>query len=225
VPAVTLRARTLAVALAATALTGMGARGLLASPPTTPRSSAIPAARTPGPRSTTAGLPTGFAPTEAGAVAAAATYLRQGQRLLDRSTADRLAALRAIASSAAANGYPTQVSAELAELDGIAARGQGHLTWAVSVLATRVDAYRAGRARVSIWRVGVLSVTGLVAPLAEWTTVDDELVWERGDWKVWAETQTPGPTPAPHPDARPSTPGQLQAALAGFTRYPGPDPL
>ena len=223
-PAVTLQARTLALTLVATAVTGMGARGLVASP--TPVAPPIrSAASAPGPRSTTAGMPTGFARNQPGAVAAATTYVRQGQRLLDLPATDRLSALQAITSRDGAAGYFAQVSAQLAELDGIDARGQGHLTWDVSVLATRVDAYSAERARISIWRVGVLSLTGLVAPIAEWTTVDDELVWERGDWKIWAETQTPGPTPAGHPDARPSTPGQLQAALAGFTRFPGPDPL
>ncbi|HEY5164566.1 MAG TPA: hypothetical protein VIJ44_01315 [Acidimicrobiia bacterium] len=222
---VTLGTRTLVLALAATAITGMGARGLIASPQTPPRTTAATAAKTPGPRSTTSGMPTGFARNEPGAIAAATSYVRQGQHLLDLPTADRTPALQVIASLDGANGYVAQVTAELAELDGIEARGQGHLTWDVSVLATRVDAYNAQRARISIWRVGVLSVTGLVAPLAEWTTVDDELVWERGDWKVWAETQTPGPTPAGQPDARPSTPTQLHSALAGYTRYPGLDPL
>jgi hypothetical protein len=225
VPTVTLRTRTLAVALAATAITGMGARGLITSPAPTSRTTAATRTTATGPRSTTAGMPTGFARNASGAVAAATAYLRQGQHIFDRMPADRTTALDAIASRAGATGYLAQVSAELDELDGIAARGQGHLTWDVSVLATRVDAYSAQRARISIWRVGVLSVTGLVAPLAEWTTVGDELVWERGDWKIWAETQTPGPTPAGHPDARPSTPMELQAALAGFTRFPGPDPL
>jgi hypothetical protein len=224
-PTVTLRRRTLVLALAVTAITGMGARGLVATPQTRPGTTVVTAARPPGPRSTTSGLPTGFARNEPGAIAAATSYVRQGQHLFDLPTADRTAALQAIASLDGANGYVTQVTAELAELDGIEARGQGHLTWDVSVLATRVDAYNAQRARVSIWRVGVLSVTGLIAPLAEWTTVDDELVWERGDWKVWAETQTPGPTPAGQPDARPSTPTQLHTALAGYTRYPGLDPL
>ncbi len=222
---VTLRTRTLVLALAATAITGMGARGLIASPQTPPRTTVASAAKTSGPRSTTSGMPTGFARNEPGAIAAATSYVRQGQHLLDLPTADRTPALQVIASLDGANGYVAQVTAELAELDGIEARGQGHLTWDVSVLATRVDAYNAQRARISIWRVGVLSVTGLVAPLAEWTTVDDELVWERGDWKVWAETQTPGPTPAGQPDARPSTPTQLHSALAGYTRYPGLDPL
>jgi hypothetical protein len=224
VATVTLRTRTLVLALAGTAITGIGARGLV-SPPTPPRTTVATAATTPGPRSTTAGMPTGFAHNKPGAIAAATSYVRQGQHLFDLPTADRIPAVHAIASLDGANGYVAHVSAELAELDGIAARGQGHLTWDVSVLATRVGAYNAQRARISIWRVGVLSVTGLVAPLAEWTTVDDELVWERGDWKVWAETQTPGPTPAGHPDARPSTPTELQAALAGYTRYPGLDPL
>jgi hypothetical protein len=224
VPAVTLQMRTLALTLVATAVTGMGARGLVASPtPALPPTRS--AASAPGPRSTTAGMPTGFARTRPGAVAAATTFVRQGQRLLDLAATDRMPALQAITSRDGATGYLAQASAQLAELDGIEAHGQGRLTWDVSVLATRVDAYSAERARVSIWRVGVLSLTGLIAPIAEWTTVDDELVWERGDWKVWAETQVPGPTPAGHPDARPSTPGQLQAALAGFTRFPGPDPL
>ncbi len=107
----------------------------------------------------------------------------------------------------------------------MAARGHGHVTWDVSVLATRLDAYTAPRSRVSIWRVGVLSVAGLTSPLAEWTTVTYELVWEQGDWKVWSETQTPGPTPMGHPEARLSNPDQMEAALAGFTRYPGPDPF
>jgi hypothetical protein len=93
------------------------------------------------------------------------------------------------------------------------------------VLAWRLDAYTPDRSRVSVWRVGVLSVAGLTAPLAEWTTVVYELVWERGDWRIWSETQTPGPTPRGHPSESPSTPDQLRTALAGFTRYPGPDPL
>jgi len=47
------------------------------------------------------------------------------------------------------------------------------------------------------------------------------LVWERGGWRIWSETQTPGPSPMPHPEATPSTPEELQGALAGFVRYPG----
>lgn len=222
--AVTLRPRTLALTLGVSTLVGVGARGLITAPPPATRT-APTVVMTPGPRTETAGVMTGFARSPAGAVAAASTYVRQGQRIFDLPAVDRTAALQTIASHAATNGYVAQESAQLAELDGIAERGQGHLIWDVSVLATRADAYTAARARVSIWRVGVLSVAGLTAPLAEWTTVAYELVWERGDWKVWSETQTSGPTPIGHPDAHPSTPDELATALAGFVRYPGPDPL
>ena len=76
-----------------------------------------------------------------------------------------------------------------------------------------------------MWRVGVLSVDGLTNPLSEWTTVIYELVWERADWRIWSETQTAGPTPTVHPADSPSAPEQLSTDLAGFTRYPGPDPV
>ncbi len=88
-----------------------------------------------------------------------------------------------------------------------------------------LDAYTSSRALVTVWRVGILSISGLTAPLAEWTTDAYELVWERGDWRIWSETQTPGPTPLAHPSETPSTPEQLRTALAGFTRYPGSDPF
>ncbi len=210
---VTLRIRTLAVALGVSALIGMGARGLITSSSAPPR--AAPAsATTPGPRSeSAAGVPTGFARSRAGAIAAAATYVRQGQRIVDLPVAERPSALQTIAAHAAAEGYVAQASAQLAELDGVALRGQGHVTWDVSVLATRLDAYTSRRARVSLWRVGVLSVAGLTSPLAEWTTVAYDLVWEQGDWKVWSETQMAGPTPMGHPDARFSTPGELLNGL------------
>lgn len=221
---IALRSRTLVLAVGASALIGAGTRGLLASPPT-PRPNPTIAQATPGPHSETAGIPTGFARSQAGAIAAASTYVRQGQRIFNLPADARTAALLAVASRAASTAYLAQVSAQLAELDGIAARGHGHLIWDVSVLATRADAYTSQRARVSVWRVGVLSVGGLTSPLSEWTIVDYELVWERSDWRIWSETQTPGPTPMGHPDAHPSNPGQFDAALAGFTRYPGLDPL
>ena len=88
-----------------------------------------------------------------------------------------------------------------------------------------LDAYTPTRARVSLWRVGILSVNGLMAPLAEWTTVDYELVWERGDWRLWSETQVPGPSPIEDPNQTPTTPNQWRTALSGFARFPGQDPV
>ena len=170
-------------------------------------------------------MPVGFSHDRAGALAAATSIVRDGQRIYDLAPEPREAALRTLAAAASADGYVAAQARQLAEFDGIARRGQGPLTWHVAVLATRLDAYTAARARVSIWRIGILSIAGLTAPLAEYTTVIYELVWERGDWRIWSETQTPGPTPMGHPEETPSSPADWDAALEGFTRYPGPDPL
>lgn len=218
-----VRVRTAGATVLVAVLLGAGARGLMTPAPSAPRASATPG-RGPGPRFDEP-IPSGFARTRMGAVAAATTDIRQGQRIFDLPAAGRVTALRAMASRAAANAYVAEQSAQLAELDGVADRGSGPLTWDVAVLATRLDAYTPSRALVTVWRVGILSITGLTAPLAEWTTDAYELVWDAGDWRIWSETQTPGPTPLGHPTEQPSTPEQLRVALAGFTRYPGPDPF
>ncbi len=219
----TLRPRTVAAACLAAALLGAGARGAVTNPRPTP--ARIIRTSSPGPGTEVNGLPAGFARSPTGALDAATSYVRDGQRLVGLPPAGRTVALRGIASSAAAPAYVAQAQAELEELDGIAARGDGPLTWDVAVLATRTDAYTPQRAQIAIWRVGILSIEGLTAPIAEWTTVIYDLVWERADWRIWSETQTAGPTPVDHPDEPPSTPDQLRNALAGFTRYPGPDPF
>ena len=222
---VALRPRTLVLTVLAAALLGAAARGLMTGP-TAPAHLPTAVASGPGPRFADANaLPAGFAHSPAGALAAATTYVRQGQRLFDLAPDQRSAALQNLAARGAAGAFVADQTAQLAELDGVAARGQGHLTWDVIVLATRIDAYTPPRARVSLWRVGVLSIDGLTAPLAEWTTVVYDLVWERADWRIWSETQSPGPTPMPHPDEKPSTPDSLRTSLAGFARYPGTDPL
>jgi hypothetical protein len=223
---VALRPRTLALTVFAAALLGGAARGLMTGPTAPAHLPATVATTEPGPRVAAAnGLPSGFAHSPAGALAAATTYVRQGQRLFDMAPDQRSTALQNLAARGAAAEFVADETAQLTELDGVATRGQGHLTWDVIVLATRTDAYTPPRARVSVWRVGILSIDGLTAPLAEWTTVVYDLVWERADWRVWAETQSPGPTPIPHPAETASTPDSLRTSLAGFARYPGTDPL
>lgn len=212
---VTLRLRTLVFAVAVALVVGLGISGLVRTPAHPKRESGS-AASSPRPSSTSARR----RPSRANAVTAATVYVRLGQHIFDLPPDQRAAALRAIASRSAAEGYVATQAAQLAELDGVAQRGSGPLTWNVSVLATRLDAFTPTRARVSVWRVGVLSIEGLTAPLSEWTIVTYELVWERHAWRIWSETQAPGPTPMGHPEETPSTPGQMRAALDGFVRYP-----
>lgn len=167
----------------------------------------------------------GRARTARGAVRAATLYVGLGQRIYDLAPSERPDALRRLAADGAADGYAAEQLRHFAELDAIAARGQGPLTWQVGPLATRVDAFTKSRARVSIWRVGVLSLDGLTAPLAEWTTVTYDLVWAHGRWAIWSESQVPGPTPMGHPEETPSSPQQWRAALEGFRRFPGGEAL
>ena len=212
---ITLRARTLLLGVLIAALVGAGAHGLLASNPTPASAPAIgaPAVATHGARS------------RAGAVRAAVAVVQAGQRIYDLPDTERAPALRALAAPTAADGFVAQQQRSLRELDGIAQRGQGPLTWDVSVLATRVDAWTPHRARIEIWRLGVLSIEGLTAPLAEYATVAYDLVWERGAWRVWSETENPGPDPSPLPESTPSSPAQWHDVLEGFTRYPGHEPI
>ena len=56
----------------------------------------------------------------------------------------------------------------------------------------------------------------MAPPQAGWAISVFELVWERGDWKVWSETITPGPAPIPDASAAPATSEQLAGALTGF---------
>ncbi|MEX0664719.1 MAG: hypothetical protein WD598_08105 [Acidimicrobiia bacterium] len=212
---ITLRVRTLVVSVLLAGLVGAGTRGLLtASPVRRTRPEVGTAAR--------------LAATQRdgrGAVRAATIYVRAGQRIFELPASERAGALRGFAASSAADGYVAAQTRQLAELDGIAQRGQGPLTWHVAVLATRIDAFTAHRARVEIWRLGVLSIEGLTAPIAEFTTVTYELVWEAGAWRIWSEAQVPGPSPMPHPEALPSTPKEWRTRLDGFDRYPGDEPV
>ena len=96
------------------------------------------------------------------------------------------------------------------------ADGSGPMRYEQAVLATRLDAFDNDRARVSVWSVGVLSRLGVAAPQAGWTTSVFELVWERGDWKVWSESEAPGPAPELNKGAVPATSAEYDAALHNF---------
>jgi hypothetical protein len=204
-------------------LVGMAARSVLGLPGgSSSRRSVDPPVRLldAGPRAFTQGVPTGFAHSRRGAVTASVSYVGLGQAIYDMSPSDRAQALRTMAASSAANAYVAQETAVFDHMRAQASQGSGPLSWRMGVLATRVDAYAADRARVSLWRVGVASVDGLASPFEEWATVTYELEWDRGDWKVWSETVVPGPTPGQATNGMPSTPSEYAAALRGFDRFP-----
>lgn len=214
----------MAVLLATAFVAGMAVRGFVgagsaqdqattvrAAPPGTPQGI--------GPTGERAGMPVGFGRTEDGARAAAVGYVLAAQRLLALPPTRVGDAVRAIAASASADAQVADSEQQLRQLRDVLAEGTGPIRYLQAVLAARVDAYTSERARVSVWNVGVLSRAGAAQPQAGWNVSTFELVWERGDWKVWSETVTPGPAPALNAGAAPATHDQLDRALNGFTPW------
>lgn len=173
----------------------------------------------PGPTTEEDGAPAGFARTEQGAVAAAAAFVTTGQALLDTDPLAAEEAVRRIAAAATADAQVKEVLARLATVRETLAPGTGPIVYRQSPISWRVDGYTPERARVAVWSVGVLSREGIAPPQAGWTTSTFDLVWERGDWRIWAETVTAGPAPLLDDSATPATSGQLATALRGFTDF------
>jgi hypothetical protein len=123
--------------------------------------------------------------------------------------------LRGIASRDSSEQFAQAQLAGFTQLRDAVGRGSGPTRLRVGVVATRVDAFSPDRTRVRLWRVAVLSRDGMTSPGAQWATVTYDLVWEQGDWKIWSETDIPGPDPAAT-DTKLATPNELEAALAGF---------
>ena len=173
----------------------------------------------PGPQSYVDGIPTGFSHTEDGARAAAVGYVLTGQRLIEMAPTRVGSAVRSIAASGSGDAQVAEAEEQLRRLRETLAAGSGPTRYLQAVLASRVDAFEPERARVSIWSVGVLSRAGVAQPQAGWSISTFELVWERGDWKIWSETISPGPAPELNASAVPATAAQLEQALLGFTPW------
>lgn len=176
---------------------------------------------TPGPTTEVDGVPAGFTRSEQGAVAAAASFVTTGQALLDIDPLAAEQAVRRIAASSTADAQVADVLARLAAVREALAPGTGPIVFRQAPVSWRVDGFSSDRARVAVWSVGVLSREGIAPPQAGWATSTFDLVWERGDWRIEAETVTPGPAPLLDDSAAPATSAQLAAALRGFADFGG----
>ena len=216
--------RRLAVAAAALVfLAGMAARGALGDRGAA-GSQATQAAPTAsagtGPTASIEGTPVGFSQTRGGARAAAIAYtatLSQQLLYLEPDAAER--AVRAVAAEASADTLVSDTLAALQAAREPLAEGSGATWWVVEPLATKVEAYSAQRARVSVWMVRVLSRPGVVVPQSSWVTDTVELVWEAGDWRLWSDESSPGPTPVLDGSDLPASAAELDAELTGFEPF------
>ena len=182
---------------------------------------ALTQAASPGPRRIEHGVPVGFARTENGAVAAAAGYVRTGQAFLDM---DRRALEEAVRTMAAASSSAALLSETVSRLESARAALAGSeapIDYHQAILSVRLDDFGSDHARVSVWSVGVLSREGVASPQAGWSISTFDLVWERDDWKVLAESIVPGPAPIMNAAVSPATSAQLRQRLAGFKALEG----
>jgi hypothetical protein len=205
-------------------LAGMALRSLIGGASTSsslpgPRSVSDSADRAALPAAEGDGATAGFDRIEAGAVAVAVGLVTNGQALIDLAPTQLNEAVRRYATDETADGQIDDLAAELGSLRDVLANGQGRIRYLQAVLATRVEAFSVQRARVSVWSVGVLWRTGAADPQAGWTTTTFDLVWENQVWKVWAETTTSGPTPAPNGGAAPVDADELDRLLVGFDAW------
>ncbi|MGZ4690863.1 MAG: hypothetical protein ACXWA9_19970 [Acidimicrobiia bacterium] len=136
--------------------------------------------------------------------------------MLDLAPTEAAAAAREMAADASANEQVNDLLGRLSDLRDRLAKGTGPARYLQAVLATRVDAFAPSRARVVVWTVGVLSRRDVASPQAGWTTSTFDLVWERADWKVWAEDVSSGPAPMLNSGASPATDAEFDTALRGF---------
>jgi hypothetical protein len=215
--------RRLAVAGAAALvfLAGMAARGAVGdrgesqpqADPAPTDHAAAPAGRT----GEADGTPAGFERSRDGARAAAIAYTATlSQRLLYLEPDAAEAAVRAVAAEASADTLTNDVLAGLRTVREPLATGAGATWWVVEPLAAKVEAYTADRARVSVWVVRVLSRQRVVVPQSSWVTETVELVWEGGDWRLWSDESTPGPTPVLDGSDVPASAAELDTELTGF---------
>jgi hypothetical protein len=145
-------------------------------------------------------------------------YATSSQRWLYLTDEEIEAAVAQIATRESAAELTRGVLADVGLSRDHLADASGRIWWLVRPLAWRMDRFRRGEARVSVWNVTVLSAAGVAAPQSEFVTVTLDLVWIEGGWRLDGVRTDPGPTPMTGPKDQPLDAERFDAALDGFTR-------
>jgi len=165
-----------------------------------------PAAARPGSLQLVAGVPVGYAHTDAGAVSAATNYAiayggpamfvpAQRRAIVDATTDP--------AVRAAQQAQQTALYSATADKFGLDQQGRPTAPGVEFVarelpVGARLVAYAPDTAVVTVWEDGLVGLagTGTTRPVQEgWGTTTVTLRWAAGDWKWTAGSFTPGPTP------------------------------
>jgi hypothetical protein len=178
-----------------------------------------------GPHGRVDGVPLGWAPSQAGAVGAAAAYAKTMSTLWFLSDRDRRhAALHRMAVPREVEGLIASQDRLADELDLALGAGRGdqgrHAALITALLGYRVDQFADTKARVALWAVVMHAsdVGGSMAPA--WSTSTLDLEWIGGDWKLAKAITTAGPGPVSQPaDGLVDAPPDLIAAARSFREF------
>ena len=161
-----------------------------------------------------AGVEMGHAHDPQGATAAAIAFARYAETAVGAPEATVVAAQDVMAADASRTQLVADTTTKLRALYAVYPADQ--LTYRLAILATRTTPHSADAVRVELWQVSVLTAPG-IPTREDWTTLTYELVWEHNDWHALTEAALPGPYPAAWPQTTPSSAGELEARLTGFT--------
>lgn len=165
----------------------------------------------PGPARSVDGVPTGYARTRGGAVAATVNYgaVIAGPAFLD--PAKRRAVLAVMASPEYAREVERNSAPGLAQLQrgpvGQGLRRGAPTLFKAAPIGYRVVRFSAQEAVVEVWGLALIGNATTLQPQASFGTTTSTLRWTAGDWKFVASRSTDGPTPALAPGAK-RTPAQ-----------------
>ncbi|GGX19855.1 MULTISPECIES: hypothetical protein [Streptomyces] len=177
-----------------------------------------------------AGIPGGFARDEQGAQSAAANYAVTLGSTGMFNKESRHGIVDTIYTATAATklqgamdqAYTADFLSKLGlDADGNAPEGSTFVSRTVPV-GTTVDQYSQSRAKVSVWYMGLIGMSGQGStdPVSStWKTWTFDLQWVNGDWKITADTQKDGPAPVPGDD-RAASSDEISKAIeeyGGFT--------
>ncbi|MFJ8183405.1 hypothetical protein [Streptomyces sp. NPDC096105] len=177
-----------------------------------------------------AGIPTGFTHDRRGAESAAANYaVVLGSDGMFKKDSRHTIVGTIYTSDAADTLRPAMdqaYSADFLSKLGLDANGnppQGNTFVSRTIpVGTKVEQYNNNSARVAVWYMGLIGMSGEKSTdpvTTTWKTWTFELQWTDGDWKISADTQKDGPAPVPGDDKAASSEEISKAVeeYGGFT--------
>nr|WSY53673.1 hypothetical protein OG999_28580 [Streptomyces sp. NBC_00886] len=195
-----------------------------------PETAATAASGTKPVESKTGGIPSGFARNEQGAQSAAANYsvalgsTGMFQKEIRHSLVNSL--YTSGAASKLTGPMDQAYSAGFLSKLGLDANGNpptgSTFVSRVVPVGTTVQQYSDSSAKVAVWFMGLLGMSGQTSTdpvTTSWKTWTFDLQWSNGDWKIVTDSQKDGPAPVPGDDTA-ATSDEISKAIdeyGGFT--------